>query len=75
MDYIKEIGKPESILTDNGRQFSNKKWREKMKELGITVTFSTIYHSQSNPANGTTEKSGGYYGHNATINTRNGRTC
>lgn len=49
MDYIRSIGKPQSILTDNGTQFANKKWKEKMNELGITVTFSTIYHPQSNP--------------------------
>lgn len=49
LDYIKTIGKPESILTDNGTQFANRKWREKMSELGIKVAFSTIYHPQSNP--------------------------
>jgi len=48
-DYIKVVGKPESVLTDNGTQFANKKWREKMDELGIAVSFSTIYHPQSNP--------------------------
>ncbi|CAH1723231.1 unnamed protein product [Aphis gossypii] len=48
-EYISEIGKPESILTDNGTQFANKKWRERMNELGISVSFSTIYHPQSNP--------------------------
>jgi len=42
-------GVPESILTDNGTQFANKRWRNKMNELDIAVSFSTKYHPQSNP--------------------------
>lgn len=48
-DYMKYIGKPKSVLTDNGTQFTSKLWKRKMTELKIEAKFTTIYHPQSNP--------------------------
>ena len=31
-DFIKSIGKPQKILTDEGTQFTSKKWKETLKE-------------------------------------------
>lgn len=48
-DYIINTGKPISILTDNGTQFTGKLWKIKLNELDIKTKFSTKYHPQSNP--------------------------
>lgn len=48
-DYIPKTGKPQSILTDNGTQFTGKLWKTKLHELNIIIKHSTKYHPQSNP--------------------------
>lgn len=48
-DYIPNTGKPQSILTDNGTQFTGKLWKTKLHELNIIIKHSTKYHPQSNP--------------------------
>lgn len=48
-DYIPNTGKPKSILTDNGTQFTATSWKKKLEELGIERKHSTKYHPQSNP--------------------------
>lgn len=48
-DYITTTGKPQSVLTDNGTQFTTKLWQQRMKDLSITIKYSTKYHPQSNP--------------------------
>ncbi|XP_022856703.1 uncharacterized protein LOC111377807 [Olea europaea var. sylvestris] len=39
---------PHSIVSDNGRQFDNRKMRELCDELGIKKDFSTPHHPQAN---------------------------
>ena len=34
-EYIREIGNPKEILTDNGSQFTSKTWIKQLRELGI----------------------------------------
>jgi len=48
-DYIPHTGKPKSILTDNGTQFTANSWKKKLEELEIERKHSTKYHPQSNP--------------------------
>lgn len=48
-DYIPEVGKPETILTDNGTQFTSSSWMEYMKEKKIKTAFTSRYHPQANP--------------------------
>lgn len=48
-DYIPEMGTPETILSDNGTQFTSRTWNETMAKLDIKCAFSTKYHPQSNP--------------------------
>jgi len=48
-DYIPKVGKPQSILSDHGTQFTSKIWKEKIKEEGIKLVYSSIRHPQSNP--------------------------
>lgn len=48
-DYIPNTGKPKSIFTDNGTQFTVTSWKKKLEELGIERKHSTTYHPQSNP--------------------------
>ncbi|KAL4089097.1 hypothetical protein QTP88_024169 [Uroleucon formosanum] len=48
-DYISTTGKPESIISDNGTQFTSKSWYNTLKERYIKCIFTTKYHPQSNP--------------------------
>lgn len=48
-EFIPEVGKPESVLTDNVTQFTSKSWTGKMKELNIRVHYTFRYHPQANP--------------------------
>nr|XP_054748046.1 uncharacterized protein LOC129253648 [Lytechinus pictus] len=45
-DYIQEHGVPESLHTDQGRQFESKLVQELCKNLGIEKTRSSPYHPQ-----------------------------
>lgn len=49
VDYIPRTGKPQSILTDNGTQFTGKLWQKKLNDMNIKIKHSTKYHPQSNP--------------------------
>lgn len=42
------MGTIQKILTDNGTQFTNHKWKEKLKELNIKPVFTTTYHPEGN---------------------------
>lgn len=48
-DFIQKMGTPETILTDNGTQFTSKAWSDQLKILNIKNTHSSKYHPQSNP--------------------------
>ncbi|KAF0689208.1 protein NYNRIN-like [Aphis craccivora] len=48
-EYIPECGHIESILTDNGTQFQNKRWQQELTKLGIKHQYTTTYHPESNP--------------------------
>lgn len=47
--YFLEMGIPQRILSDNGTQFSSPKWSKVLRDLGITVIFSSVRHPQGNP--------------------------
>jgi ribonuclease HI len=47
-NIICRFGIPHSIVTDNGKQFDNKKVREMCEELGIKKHFSSPHHPQAN---------------------------
>ncbi|XP_022843327.1 uncharacterized protein LOC111366872, partial [Olea europaea var. sylvestris] len=47
-NIICRFGIPHSIVSDNGRQFDNKKVRELCEELGIKKHFSIPHHPQAN---------------------------
>ena len=49
-EYIPEIGKPKSIITDHGTQFKGRKWRETLLNHGIKTYKTSVYHPNSNPA-------------------------
>lgn len=48
--FITEIGPVESILSDNGPQFSSNLWRTHWKQRNISTKFTAHYTPQSNPA-------------------------
>lgn len=47
-NIICRFGIPHSLVSDNGRQFDNKKVREMCEELGIRKHFSSPHHPQAN---------------------------
>lgn len=47
--YIPHVGPIEYVLSDHGTQFTSKLWDKAIKENGIKVVHSSIYHPQSNP--------------------------
>lgn len=49
-NYILTYGTPKCIVSDHGAQFSSKMWQDRISELGIIPTMTSIYHPQSNPA-------------------------
>lgn len=44
------MGKPKAVLTDNGTQFTSKKWLETLSELGIKCKFTAIRNPCTNLA-------------------------
>ena len=48
--YLPEIGKPMSIITDHGTQFKGRRWRDTLLALGIKTYKTSVYHPSSNPA-------------------------
>jgi len=48
-DYIPTIRKFKKILTDNGTQFTSKRWIQELTKLDIQIKHTTTYHPQSNP--------------------------
>jgi len=48
--YIATYGKPKLIVSDHGVQFNRKSWQNRLSNLGIPPTFTSVYHPQSNPA-------------------------
>jgi len=49
-DYVVNVARPKCILSDNGTQFSSKKWKDKLAELNIGAMFPPIRHPQANPS-------------------------
>lgn len=48
--YIREVGKPKSVVSDNGSQFTSKKWIETLTELNIKAKFTAIRNPCTNLA-------------------------
>ena len=48
-NYIPEMGKPSTILSDNGTQFTSPVWKDRLAREDIRVIFSSVRHPQSNP--------------------------
>lgn len=49
-NFIMRFGAPDSILTDNGRQFKGNLLKDFLFKKGIKHSFCIPYHPQSNPA-------------------------
>lgn len=47
--YLREIGTPETILSDKGSQFIGEKWSNFGKAKGFMVRHTSPYNPQSNP--------------------------
>ena len=46
--YIFEVGKPKTILTDNGTQFTSKSWTKNLEKLGIRPKYTPIRNPCTN---------------------------
>ncbi|KAK7604663.1 hypothetical protein V9T40_005849 [Parthenolecanium corni] len=47
--YVHEFGAPKRILSDNGRQFDNDRWRQYWQAKNTGTKFIAIYRPASNP--------------------------
>lgn len=47
-EYIKEFGKFEYIISDNGTCFQSRIWKSEMERLGIKPYYISMYHPQAN---------------------------
>jgi hypothetical protein len=47
-NILARFGIPHSVVTDNGTQFTDKKFREFLAALGITQHFTSVEHPQTN---------------------------
>ena len=47
--YLPEVGKPISIITDHGTQFKGKRWKDTLLALDIKTYKTSVYHPNSNP--------------------------
>jgi transposase InsO family protein len=45
-----EFGVPETIISDNGSQFTSKEYQQFLKRWKITAQLNPVYHPESNPA-------------------------
>lgn len=57
-DYLPRFGPIQKLLTDNGTQFTSKKWKEDLNQIGIKTIFTTTYHPESNPVERTNREIG-----------------
>jgi hypothetical protein len=48
-DYVRNVVKPELVLSDHGSQFTSPSWVKGLSDLGIEVRYSPIRHPESNP--------------------------
>ena len=46
--FIKNIGKPQKILSDRGTQFTSRKWKEALEQREIKMILTSIRHPQAN---------------------------
>jgi len=49
-DYIEVHGVPQTVVSDYGVQFVSNVWQTRLSALGVSVTTTSVYHPQSNPA-------------------------
>lgn len=47
--YVEKYGRPDKILSDNGPQFSSRKWKKEMLELGIREVHTAVRNPRGNP--------------------------
>lgn len=46
--YFDEVGRPQVVLSDNGSQFTSRKWLSVLQDLGIGVRHTSVYFPQGN---------------------------
>nr|CAI5829091.1 unnamed protein product [Callosobruchus analis] len=47
-DYVVKIQKPKCLLSDNGTQFTSKKWGEELAKMGIQIKLISVYFPEGN---------------------------
>lgn len=48
--YCNIHGVPKIVVSDHGVQFMSKVWQNRLTELCVSVTTTSVYYPQSNPA-------------------------
>lgn len=57
-DYLPMYGPIEKILTDNGTQFQNDRWKQQLKKRNVETCYTTPYHPEGNPVERTNREIG-----------------
>lgn len=47
--YIREFGKPENILSDNGTNFTSNEWTKHWEKRNVKLRYTSVYRPASNP--------------------------
>ena len=50
LEKFNEIVHIKTVLSDHGSQFTSRRWRAQLESQGVEVTFCSVYHPASNPA-------------------------
>lgn len=57
-DYFVNVGVPQAILSDNGRQFHSKHYQGSLEQFGVKVKYTSNYFPQGNIPEGTNREVG-----------------
>ncbi|KAJ8880701.1 hypothetical protein PR048_017171 [Dryococelus australis] len=49
VSFVEEAGKPKTVLSDKGTQFTSYFWQQGMEDMGIVATTAAVRHPQGNP--------------------------
>uniref|UniRef100_A0A2S2NEK6 RNA-directed DNA polymerase n=1 Tax=Schizaphis graminum TaxID=13262 RepID=A0A2S2NEK6_SCHGA len=57
-DYLPSFGPIRKILTDNGTQFQNIRWKQQLSQINVETHYTTPYHPEGNPVERTNREIG-----------------
>lgn len=59
--YVPAVGKPDAVLADRGPCFRSDIWHQRLKQLGVIPTHTSVRHPASNPVERYMKSLGNYF--------------